>query len=221
MRIPSLNQRDPRSPVGFPQQFEFVEGLQGKAERRKTRSWVTKQHYRKKRYESAKVKPADVSIDARVKHGKQSASCSNRSTIDTEDTCQSEGDHRSECEDVIRLNPGATVIFHVKRIGGGRADPFNSYPVPATRDVHQLVDHCETVISILARFIQTDASRLLCHSILGTSTLGPSCESTASLLGLVQPLPETRNSLPGNAPARGPPSCRIERDPPLPPSPRV
>lgn len=27
-------------------------------------------------------------------------------------------------------------------LGAGRVDPFQTFPIEATRDIHQLVDHC-------------------------------------------------------------------------------
>lgn len=124
-----------KSPVVYQPQFEFVEGLKSKTERRKTRSWVTKQHYRKKRLESSKT-GQDVPAESKGKGKERSQSGSRASKTDDGQQFGS--------EKIIRLDPGTHTFSHVEQLGGGRADPFNSYPIPATRDVHELVDHCES-----------------------------------------------------------------------------
>ena len=129
----------PQPSQGFRQQFEFVEGLNSKAERKKTRSFVTKQHYRKKRYERDKAF-RDVSEESPFT-GSMSPSgvfiskAPGRGIIEEAGCVQVDKD--------IRLNPEKNLGVSLERIGGGRADPFESYPIPANRDVHELVDHCE------------------------------------------------------------------------------
>lgn len=109
------------SVVGFEKQFEFIDGLNSRkgVGRKKTRSFVTKQHYRRKQFEKATKREEAVAFAADVS-----------------------GSFR--VWDAEELRPfrgiGST---QPEQLGGGRADPFNSYPIPATRDVHELVDHCE------------------------------------------------------------------------------
>lgn len=130
---------------GFQQQFEFVEGLKSKAERKKTRSWVTTQHYRRKRYESGKAgeEHAAGSQGTRARHAQPPSSPSNSDAEGAAEQKQKQREGQQESEQVVCLNPGSEDSGLVQSLGGGRTDPFDSYPIPATRDVHELVDHCE------------------------------------------------------------------------------
>ncbi|EXJ60295.1 hypothetical protein A1O7_04447 [Cladophialophora yegresii CBS 114405] len=47
----------------------------------------------------------------------------------------------------------------LQRLGSGRADPFNSYPILATPDVHELVDHFYFVIPSLVHKYWERAAR--------------------------------------------------------------
>lgn len=119
-------------PVGFEQQFAFVEGLNSKAERKKTRSWVTTQHYRRKRYEERTAEEGAGS-KSKGKSRRRSTSSSSRSDDD-------------------QSQPAEASPPFLQRLGSGRADPFNSYPIQATRDVHELVDHCTSTLLIVFFF---------------------------------------------------------------------
>lgn len=118
----------------FERQFAFVDGLNSRkgTGRAKTRSFVTKQHYRKKRFDKAQQgndggrqqqDPVTPVVASAVAHAGREVLVRDKQEL------ISRGD-----------GSDATLLEH---LGGGRADPFNSYPIPATKDVHELVDHCE------------------------------------------------------------------------------
>jgi hypothetical protein len=118
------------SAVGFEKQFEFIDGLNSRkgAGRKTTRSFVTKQHYRKKRFEQG---------TKREKEGGQASG-----TEIAAFAADVSGSFRAWDTEEVRSFRGIGST-QPEQLGGGRADPFNSYPIPATRDVHELVDHCE------------------------------------------------------------------------------
>ena len=121
--------------TSFQQRFEFVQGLDSKAERKKTRSWVTTQHYRKKRFEDS-LRTTEEGAPGSKDNGRQrSTQC--RSFMFTEGLIRAKYDEESSL---------------LQHLGSGRADPFNSYPVHATRDVHALVDHCAFTSLLLEQF---------------------------------------------------------------------
>ena len=132
------------TPSRFQQQFEFVEGLKSKSERQKTWSWVTTQHYRKKRYEE---RDSEQQSELEPKfRGRRRTVLSSRSSKSHRERHGGVGDgERPAVEQAVILNAGSDESKFVQRLGSGRADPFNSYPNPATRDVHELVDHCASI----------------------------------------------------------------------------
>ncbi|KAJ9497341.1 hypothetical protein H2202_007145 [Exophiala xenobiotica] len=145
--LQKLQQTFPSKPSGgCQQQFEFVEGLQGKAERKRARAFVTKQHYRKKKYENSEALRVSSSRSSRA-----SASASLPKDFEaTDERVQSTGDiERIAVEKVIKSHSGTQETPVIDHLGRGRIDPFNSYPIPATRDVHELVDHYYFVIPSL------------------------------------------------------------------------
>ncbi|KAK5045242.1 hypothetical protein LTR84_009348 [Exophiala bonariae] len=126
------------SSIPFTQQFAFVDGLnshQGPA-RKKTRSFVTKQHYRKKRLDMGKKGTGDV------RQPSETEILDFRSPVRGQAFVWDSNDEQRRSE--RSLDSG---LF--KRLGEGRVDPFDSYPIPATRDVHELVDHYSFVIPSL------------------------------------------------------------------------
>ncbi|KIX95287.1 uncharacterized protein Z520_08804 [Fonsecaea multimorphosa CBS 102226] len=132
----------------FQRQFQFIEGLNSKAQRRKTRSWVTTQHYRRKRFEAR---------NAWLATDQENEGEFSKPLIAFPSTSKPENEGRRHAADRDAISPDHAVqrdagrgqSCFLQRLGGGRADPFNSYPVPATRDVHELVDHYYFVIPSL------------------------------------------------------------------------
>ncbi|KIW27787.1 uncharacterized protein PV07_07495 [Cladophialophora immunda] len=147
-----------RAPAKFQQQFEFVEGLNSKEQRKKTRSWVTTQHYRRKRYEQG---------DARPESEHESRGKVPKASIPSPSDFQSNNEGEKHAADGVPFSPNRVVQWSagpgqscfLQRLGGGRADPFNSYPILATRDVHELVDHYYFVIPSLVHRHWTRAVR--------------------------------------------------------------
>lgn len=145
-----LRRQIPAKTTGkFHQQFEFVDGLKSKAERKKTRSFVTKQHYLRKKYIHKESQHTTNSQFNRLTADSRIASGSSR--LINEQTVSSEDGDRTHLETLIKCNSGRQQQSPrlITRLGGGRIDPFSSYPVPATRDVHELVDHYYFVIPSL------------------------------------------------------------------------
>ncbi|EXJ73836.1 uncharacterized protein A1O5_03598 [Cladophialophora psammophila CBS 110553] len=180
----------PRKSQGrFQQQFEFIEGLNSKAQRKKTRSWVTTQHYRRKRYDAGNaVLESGQGLEAEAT--KPSVTAPNNSKPNNEGER-----HTEDGAGIAVRHTWMERSSFLQRLGGGRADPFNSYPVPATRDVHALVDHCGfprispryTAICFIYALSQI---RLLCDPLACPQTLGQGGSQATSVLGLVQPLPQ-------------------------------
>jgi hypothetical protein len=131
-------------------QFEFVDGLKSKAGRKKARSFVTKQHYRRKKYEIT-----TAARDGPEERLEQVSTSVSKQVLDTsspvgESTSTAQDEDRSRVESLIRFQPPTeTSSSLLRKLDGGRADPFDSYPVPGTRDVHELVDHYYFVIPSL------------------------------------------------------------------------
>ncbi|KIW10950.1 hypothetical protein PV08_10249 [Exophiala spinifera] len=131
---------------GFDQEFQFVDGLQSKAQRKRTRAFVTKQHYRRKRYEeleSATLTECTLSISGAT------GSASKSSHVPGNGIRVPKDEERELVETQIILSSHQLRTSFIDTLGRGRSDPFDSYPVPATRDVHELVDHYYFVIPSL------------------------------------------------------------------------
>ncbi|KAJ9603501.1 hypothetical protein H2200_011687 [Cladophialophora chaetospira] len=143
----------------FLRQFAFVEGLKSKAERKKTRSWVTTQHYRRKRFEQSKAKEEDVEFEGK---GQRRSTPSSRpgGSARSDDDRPPLAAEKGCAQSWLAMTEINGTSFLQRLLGSGRADPFNSYPVEATRDVHELVDHFYFVIpSLIHTYWQRAARR--------------------------------------------------------------
>ncbi|ETI24876.1 hypothetical protein G647_04246 [Cladophialophora carrionii CBS 160.54] len=145
-------------PPGFQRQFEFIEGLNSKAERKKTRSWVTTQHYRRKRFEECGAEDtADAEKKKKAKRRPRSTPPSRSSKSDENQPPRTKPEGHAKAAHMIT---GTNQALPLQRLGSGRADPFSSYPIPATPDVHELVDHFYFVIpSLVHKYWQRAARR--------------------------------------------------------------
>ncbi|KAK6364198.1 hypothetical protein LTS17_012467 [Exophiala oligosperma] len=132
---------------GFEQKFQFVEGLKSKAERRRTRAFLTKQHYRRKRYEE--LESATHSEDTSNIAAGAGVSTSKSSNAPASGAQIPKDEEREIVETHIMLRSHRVRTSFIDYLGRGRGDPFNSYPILATRDVHELVDHYYFVIPSL------------------------------------------------------------------------
>ncbi|KAI1608933.1 hypothetical protein EDD37DRAFT_697108 [Exophiala viscosa] len=139
-----------RTSPSYHQQFEFVEGLNSRTERKKTRSFVTRQHYRRKRCVKNE-KPQKTNDKSSRCSTTASLRASGTSRLGCEQEVLSEDQDRTQLEALISFSSGRPPLSPkvITRLGGGRVDPFSSYPVSATRDVHELVDHYYFVIPSL------------------------------------------------------------------------
>lgn len=124
-----------------------MEGLRGKAERNRVRAFVTKQHYRRKKYENSEGLRASHSASNRASAGSTPLPKDFEAT--EKGAWSTNNKERTAVEQLIKLHFGKEEAPVIDDLGRGRADPFNSYPIPATRDVHELVDHYYFVIPSL------------------------------------------------------------------------
>lgn len=119
-----------RRPKTHQRRFIFVEGLGSNTgpTRKTTRSFITRQHYhdlkrqRQERLSSGNHVPLRENLPLKVTTHQPYFNSMPENSFQTTD--------RSGMQQLTWL-------------GGGRADPFDSYPIPATRDIHELVDHCK------------------------------------------------------------------------------
>ena len=145
----------------FQRQFEFVDG-QDKNSRKKTRVHVTREHYRERRWQqvnalkAAKTEP-DVSPEppkpefvvsvTKLNHdrneslkARDGASPPDKKLEHWKQHSRSYVRNRTSTASVQKPSMTPSPITF---LGAGRIDPFSTYPIDATPDVHQLVDHCK------------------------------------------------------------------------------
>jgi hypothetical protein len=150
--------------MSFSHEYQFIDG-QDKNARKKTRAHVTREYYRERRWQQinafktgeepgafheppkcpfvvsvTKLDPESIDPpDAKPRKGSYgSKSHSNRSS--SSKTCPKphqsiEVAKETTSQSLVKASP---MTF----LGAGRVDPFQTFPIEATRDIHQLVDHC-------------------------------------------------------------------------------
>lgn len=125
----------------FQPQLQFVEGLKKKTARQVSRSHVTKQHYLRKRHEARKARQRIQ--HTRIQYGLPDDEISR---LNEGRSWNEQGIYafqgRKEDDELV-VNPRNLSFTLLDFLGGGRTDPFNSYPVAGTREIHELVDHCK------------------------------------------------------------------------------
>jgi hypothetical protein len=150
--------------MSFPHEYQFIDG-QDKNARKKTRAHVTREYYRERRWQqinafkSGEAPPPiheppksnfvvtvtrlgpdglDTSETKHRKGGYGSKSGGNRrpSSKEYSKPYQSiEGGKETACQSLVKASP-------ITMLGAGRVDPFQTFPIDTTRDIHHLVDHC-------------------------------------------------------------------------------
>jgi hypothetical protein len=151
--------------MSFSHEYQFIDG-QDKNARKKTRAHVTREYYRERRWQQINpLKSSDEPDVSReppnrpfvvlvTKLGPGSTEALNverrkggydrRKTGGTRcppSKLSSKPD--SSMEDVQETASEALVkASPVTMLGAGRVDPFQTFPIEATRDIHQFVDHC-------------------------------------------------------------------------------
>ena len=145
----------------FQRQFEFVDG-QDKNSRKKTRVHVTREHYRERRWQQVNAlkaaktepgvlpeppKPEFVVSVTKLNHDRNDGSKPNTGHVHPNGKKAGHWNEHSRCHGTncvstalvkkASINP-SPITF----LGAGRIDPFSTYPIEATLEVHQLVDHC-------------------------------------------------------------------------------
>lgn len=150
--------------MSFSHEYQFIDG-QDKNARKKTRAHVTREYYRERRWlqinalksrEEAGVFqeppkcPFVVSVTKlgaesteapNVKQRKGNYGNKNAGSRSSSSNLSSKPDHSIEDAQEI-ANQSLVKASPVTILGAGRVDPFQTFPIEATRDIHQLVDHC-------------------------------------------------------------------------------
>ena len=150
--------------MSFSHEYQFIDG-QDKNARKKTRAHVTREYYRERRWQQINAfKSGDepgashepptsafvVSItklgpdnndtpDAKHRKGGAGSKISrnrcpySKASSKPYQSIEDGEETTSQC--LVKASP-------MTMLGAGRVDPFQTFPIEATRDIHQLVDHC-------------------------------------------------------------------------------
>lgn len=159
----------------FHREFQFIDSQEKpEAARQKTRKHVTKEFYREKRYlqfhsQESHALPFSNSRPHSVPEFVVSVTTLNEPPTDSREPRVTSDDgaieHSSDQNESSATEQGQRpndVTDHdsgqsspVSLLGAGRVDPFRSYPIEATGDVHELVDHCRATWSRFRKRNQT------------------------------------------------------------------
>jgi len=150
--------------MSFPHEYQFIDG-QDKNARKKTRAHVTREYYRERRWQQINAfksgeepgtfheppksnfvvtvtKLGQNGLDtSEIKHkkgsrgGKSSANRCPPSKAYSKPDRSIEDGKETASQSLVKASP-------ITILGAGRVDPFQTFPIEATRDIHQLVDHC-------------------------------------------------------------------------------
>ena len=141
----------------FQIQFTFIDGLNSHEQRKKSRSHVTAQHYRRRRYDARQSrdeqrKEKEKPLRKRDHEGENSSRCvpgENQLSLLRTDACV--GGNRGIAAGYGYDNRRCAVtLMESPSLGAGRIDPFACYPVQATHEVDELVDHyCYVIPSLV------------------------------------------------------------------------
>ena len=150
--------------MSFPHEYQFIDG-QDKNARKKTRAHVTREYYRERRWQQINAfksgeepgtfheppksnfvvtvtRLGQDSLDnPEIKHrkgghGSKASGTRRPSSKEYSKPCQPiEDGKETACQSLVKASP-------ITILGAGRVDPFQTFPIEATQDIHQLVDHC-------------------------------------------------------------------------------
>lgn len=150
--------------MSFPHEYQFIDG-QDKNARKKTRAHVTREYYRERRWQQINAfksgeepgtfqeppksnfvvtvtKLGQNGLDtSEIKHkkgsrgGKSSANRCPPSKAYSKHYQSIEDGKETASQSLVKASP-MTIL------GAGRVDPFQTFPIEASRDIHHLVDHC-------------------------------------------------------------------------------
>lgn len=154
--------------MSFSHEYQFIDG-QDKNTRKKTRAHVTREYYRERRWQQTNAFksreepgvfheppkcPFVVSVTKlgaestevpNVKQRKGGYGNKNGARLKPSPTLSStppSQPDRSTGDAQETANQSLIKASPVTILGAGRVDPFQTFPIEATRDIHQLVDHC-------------------------------------------------------------------------------
>jgi hypothetical protein len=156
--------------MSFSHEYQFIDG-QDKNARKKTRAHVTREYYRERRWQQtnsfksgegpgvvheppkcpfvvsvtklgqesndpADAKPRKGSYGSYGSYGSKGSSRPCSTSNPSSKPYQSlEDAPEMATQSLVKASP-------VTILGAGRVDPFQTFPIEATQDIHQLVDHC-------------------------------------------------------------------------------
>ena len=139
----SLAEAPPQRP-DFHMKFQFFDGLKSKEQRSRIRSHTTAQYYRRKRFEAYQRSLKTQSSDRAPPTAQESKTLASVHGS-TDETSSQPAKQWLEPTHVHDIEVAIMFI-----LDSSRQDPFNSYPIEASRDVHELVDHfCYVIPSLV------------------------------------------------------------------------
>jgi hypothetical protein len=150
--------------MSFPHEYQFIDG-QDKNARKKTRAHVTREYYRERRWQQINAfktgeepstpheppkssfvvtvtKLGQDGLDTpEIKHKKGSYVSKGSANRCPPSKAHSKP-HQSIEEGKETASKSLVKTSPITILGAGRVDPFQTFPIDATQDIHQLVDHC-------------------------------------------------------------------------------
>jgi hypothetical protein len=150
--------------MSFSHEYQFIDG-QDKNSRKKTRAHVTREYYRERRWQQInafKIREEPGPVQEPPKSAfVVSVTKLGLDTHDTSDAKPRKGSHGSKTsgnrwpyakaylkphelieDETETASKSLVKASPVTILGAGRVDPFQTFPIEATQDIHQLVDHC-------------------------------------------------------------------------------
>lgn len=139
----SLAEVPPAKP-NFHMKFQFFDGLKSKEQRSRIRSHTTAQYYRRKRFEDYQR-----SVKTQSPNHAPPTAQETKTLAPAHSPTDETSSHRAKqwLEPTHVHDIEVPIMF---LLDSSRQDPFNSYPIEASRDVDELVDHfCYVIPSLV------------------------------------------------------------------------
>ena len=151
--------------MAFSHEYQFIDG-QDKNARKKTRAHVTREYYRERRWQQINAfksgeepsvlhqppKPAfvvsvaklaqDINDDVPSSKQRKESYASKSTGFRYPDSKAISKPYQSIEGGTETTGRSEVKVSPMTVLGAGRVDPFQTFPIEATRDIHQLVDHC-------------------------------------------------------------------------------
>ena len=150
--------------MSFSHEYQFIDG-QDKNARKKTRAHVTREYYRERRWQQINAfksgeertillePPKPAFVVSVVKLGQDSkddfpnskhrkGGNGSHESKSSGNWCPYSKPYQSIEDETETAGQAMVKASPITILGAGRVDPFQTFPIEATRDIHQLVDHC-------------------------------------------------------------------------------